>query len=56
MLAPPATAFMLSDPRDTSRINEKFAMQERAWQHLLVLTLPLIARLIVAIAVFARTH
>jgi len=35
-----------------SRIFEKFAMQERAWQLLLVLILPLTARLIAAIVYF----
>ena len=37
------------------RIYEKFAMQKCAWQLLLVLMLPLIARLLVSIIVFA-TH
>jgi hypothetical protein len=35
-----------------SRIYEKFAMQERAWQLLLVLMLPLTVRLIVAVMAF----
>lgn len=39
-----------------SRLYEKFAMQERAWQLLLVLMLPLTARLIVAIMFFASTR
>jgi hypothetical protein len=34
-----------------SRIYEKFAMQERAWQVLVVLMLPLTARLVLAIIV-----
>ena len=39
-----------------SRVYEKFAVQERAWQLLLVLMLPLTARLIVAIIFFVRTR
>jgi len=36
-------------PLNPSRIYEKFAAQERAWQLLLVLMLPVIARLVVAL-------
>lgn len=39
-----------------SRLYEKFAMQERAWQLLLVLMLPLTARLIAAIMFFASAR
>lgn len=49
-VAAPFGAFNLS------RIYEKFAMQERAWQLLVVLMLPLTARLIVAIMFFSSTH
>lgn len=39
-----------------SRIYEKFAMQERAWQLLIVLMLPVTARFIVALMFFTSTH
>ena len=39
-----------------SRIYEKFTMQGRAWQLLLVLMLPLTARFIVALRFFISTH